>query len=108
MTLTLLLAHLHLRVLLFTNLVNSLLRTMIVFGTIDGFFTNLYNVLTGFALAMATFFFAWAALLYMTANQNENHRTQARSTLYVALSGLALALLAQTIAALVNGAALGQ
>ncbi len=57
---------------------------------------------------MATFFFAWAALLYMTANQNENHRVQARSALYVALSGLALAILAQTIASLVNGAAQGQ
>jgi len=57
---------------------------------------------------MATFFFGWAALLYMTANQNENHRVQARSNLYIALGGLALALLAQTIASLVNGAALGQ
>ena len=57
---------------------------------------------------MATFFFGWAALLYMTANQNENHRVQARSALYVALSGLALAILAQTIAGLVNTAAQGQ
>ncbi|HVB23423.1 MAG TPA: hypothetical protein VNG51_15900 [Ktedonobacteraceae bacterium] len=106
--LTLLLAHVHTRLLLFANLVNILLRSVIVLGTISGFFTNLYNDLTAFALAMATFFFAWAALLYMTANQNENHRTQARGTLYVALSGLALAILAQTIAALINGAALGQ
>ena len=72
--------------------------------TIASFFGNLYNDLTAFALAMATFFFAWAALLYMASNQNENHRTQARSTLYVALSGLALAMLAQTIAALINAA----
>src|SRR3984893_8866370 len=108
MTLTLLFAHVHLRVLLFTHLGNSLLRTLIVLGTIDGFFTNLYNVLTGFALAMATFFFAWAALLYMTANQNENHRTQAKSNLYIALGGLALAILAQTIAGLINNAAQGQ
>ena len=83
-------------------------NALIVLGSISGFFTNLYNDLTAFALAMATFFFAWAALLYMTANQNENHRVQARSSLYVALGGLALALLAQTIAALVNGAAQGQ
>ena len=72
--------------------------------TIASFFGNLYNDLTAFALAMATFFFAWAALLYMASNQNENHRTQARSTLYVALSGLALAMLAQTIATLINAA----
>jgi uncharacterized membrane protein len=57
---------------------------------------------------MATFFFAWAALLYMTANQNENHRVQARSALYIALSGLALAILAQTVAGLINSAAQGQ
>jgi hypothetical protein len=83
-------------------------NTFIVLGSISGFFTNLYNDLTLFALAMATFFFSWAALLYMTANQNENHRVQARSALYVALGGLALAILAQTIAGLVNGAARGQ
>jgi hypothetical protein len=86
----------------------SALSTLLVMGSIGGFFTNLYNDLTAFALAMATFFFAWAALLYMTANQNENHRVQARSALYVALGGLALAILAQTIAGLVNGAANGQ
>lgn len=82
--------------------------TLLVLGSISGFFTNLYNDLTAFALAMATFFFAWAAIMYMTANQNENHRVQARSNLYVALGGLALAILAQTIAALINGAAKGQ
>ena len=86
----------------------TLWNGIIVLGSITGFFTNLYGDLTAFAVAMATFFFAWAALLYMTANQNENHRVQARSALYVALGGLALAILAQTVAALVNGAAQGQ
>lgn len=92
----------------FLQLLQAAWTTLLVLGDISGFFNNLYNDLTAFALAMATFFFAWAALLYMTANQNENHRVQARSALYVALSGLALAILAQTIAALVNGAAQGQ
>lgn len=92
----------------FATLVKSIVNTLIVLGSISGFFTNLYNDLTAFALAMATFFFGWAALLYMTANQNENHRVQARTALYVALSGLALAILAQTIASLVNVAAQGQ
>ena len=91
-----------------TTLVKTAVSTLIVLGSISGFFGNLYNDLTAFALAMATFFFGWAALLYMTANQNENHRVQARSALYVALSGLALAILAQTIASLINGAAQGQ
>ena len=90
------------------HLVVMLWNGLLVLGSISGFFTNLYNDLTAFAVAMATFFFAWAALLYMTANQNENHRVQARSALYVALGGLALAILAQTVAALVNGAAHGQ
>ena len=90
------------------TLVKTTVNALIVLGSISGFFSNLYNDLTAFALAMATFFFAWAALLYMTANQNENHRVQARTALYVALSGLALAILAQTIAGLVKGAANGQ
>src|SRR5229473_1340904 len=92
----------------FATLVQAAWNALLVLGSVAGFFTNLYNDLTAFALAMATFFFAWAALLYMTANQNENHRVQARSSLYIALGGLALALLAQTIASLDNGAAQGQ
>ena len=92
----------------FAALLQTTWNTLLVLGSISGFFSNLYTALTAFALAMATFFFAWAALLYMTANQNENHRVQARSNLYVALGGLALALLAQTISALVSGAAKGQ
>jgi uncharacterized membrane protein len=90
------------------QLVSTTWNLLLVLGSISGFFGNLYNDLTAFALAMATFFFAWAALLYMTANQNETHRIQARSALYVALTGLALAILAQTVAALINGAAQGQ
>jgi hypothetical protein len=92
----------------FATLLKTLVNMFIILGSISGFFSNLYNDLTAFALAMATFFFGWAALLYMTSNQNENHRVQARSALYVALSGLALAILAQTIAGLVNTAANGQ
>jgi len=92
----------------FAMLVKTTVNMFIVLGSISGFFSNLYNDLTAFALAMATFFFGWAALLYMTSNQNENHRVQARSALYVALSGLALAILAQTIAGLINTAANGQ
>jgi uncharacterized membrane protein len=90
------------------QLISTTWNLLLVLGSISGFFGNLYNDLTAFALAMATFFFAWAALLYMTANQNENHRVQARSALYIALSGLALAILAQTVAGLINSAAQGQ
>src|SRR2546425_12052422 len=86
----------------------SLWNPVIVLASIQGFFTNLYTDLTIFALAMATFFFAWAALLWMTSGNNERNRTHAQSALYAALGGLALALLAQTISGLVNTAAQGQ
>src|SRR5258706_9299430 len=85
------------------QLISTTWNVLLVLGSISGFFGNLYNDLTAFALAMATFFFACAALLYMTANQNETHRVQARSAIYVAL-----AILAQTVAGLINGAAQGQ
>lgn len=86
----------------------SLWNMVIVFGSIQGFFTNLYTDLTIFALAMATFFFAWAALLWMTSGNNERNKAHAQGALYAALGGLALALLAQTISGLVNTAAQGQ
>jgi predicted membrane channel-forming protein YqfA (hemolysin III family) len=86
----------------FMTLVKTTVNTLVILGSMSGFFSNLYNDLTAFALAMATFFFGWAALLYMTANQNENQRVQARTALYVALGGLALAILAQAIAGLVK------
>ena len=86
----------------------SIWNLVIVLASIQGFFTNLYTDLTIFALAMATFFFAWAALLWMTSGNNERNRTHAQGALYAALGGLALALLAQTISGLVNTAAQGQ
>src|ERR1700720_2295391 len=90
------------------QLISTTWNVLLVLGSISGFFGNLYNDLTAFALVIATFFFTWAALLYLTDNHNENHRVKARSTLYIALSGLALAILAQTVAGLINSAAQGQ
>ena len=73
------------------------------------FFGRLTTDLTVFALAMAGFFFALSALFYMAsgATQNERTRQHAVSSLYAALGGLALALLAGTIALLVNNAVTG-
>lgn len=73
---------------------------------IQTFFTNLTTDLTFFALAMAAFFFALAAIFYMAAGAtgNERTRTHAISSLYAALAGLGLALLSGAIAALVNEA----
>ncbi len=81
----------------------------LVLGDLNGFFGNLYNQLTVFALAMAVFFFAWAALLYMASGSgNERTKAHALSVLYAALGDLALALLAQTVAGIINNAASGQ
>ena len=91
-----------------TQMLQTFWNLLIVFGTIQGFFTNLYNDLTVFALAMATFFFGWSALLMMTSGDHPTNRDQAKTKLYYALSGLALAILAQTVAGLVNTAATGQ
>lgn len=74
---------------------------------ISTFFDNLTKDLLVFALAMAGFFFALAALLYMSSGATGNERTRqhAVGALYAALGGLALALLSGSIAALVNSAA---
>ena|SRR5437773_301931 len=79
-----------------------------VLGSISGFFNNLRGDVTAFALAASAFFFAWSAILFMTAGQNERRMDHAKMSLYAALGGLALALLANTIATLVNNAAQGQ
>jgi hypothetical protein len=77
--------------------------------SIGSFFSRLTGDLTVFALAMTGFFFALSALFYMAsgATGNERTRSHAVSSLYAALAGLALALLAGTIALLVNNAVTG-
>ena len=76
---------------------------------IGKFFGSLTGDLTIFALAMAGFFFALAALFYMAAGAtgNERTRTHAVGSLYAAMSGLALALLAGSVSAIVSGAVPG-
>ncbi len=88
----------------------QLVHGLFILGDISGFFTNLYGQLTLFALAMATFFFAWAAILYTASGMtgNERTKTHAIGALYAALIGLALAILAGTVAGIINTAAAGQ
>lgn len=78
-------------------------------SNITNFFASLTADLMLFALAMAAFFFALAALLYMAsgATGNERTRTHAVNSLYAALAGLGLALLAGSVAGIVNNAAGG-
>lgn len=76
--------------------------------TIQKFFSSLYGKLTAFALALSTFFFAWAAILYgASGTGNERAKQHAQAALYAALVGLALALLAGVVAGLINDAASG-
>ena len=79
-----------------------------IIASITTFFNNLEGDVVTFALAASTFFFAWAAILYMTSGENQRRIDYAKMSLYAALTGLALALLAGTIAGLVNSAAKGQ
>lgn len=78
-------------------------------STISNFFASLTSDLVLFALAMAAFFFALAALFYMAsgATGNERTRTHAVNSLYAALAGLGLALLAGSVAGIVSNAAGG-
>ncbi len=89
-------------------IVNALIHLPVVLGSISKFFTNLEADVVTFALSASTFFFAWAAILYMTSGENQRRLDYAKASLYAALTGLALALLAGTIAGLVNVAAAGQ
>jgi len=89
-------------------MINTLSQIPLVLGSISQFFANLQTDVVAFALAASTFFFAWAAILYMTAGENQRRIEYAKTSLYAALTGLALALLAGTIAGLVHAAASGQ
>jgi|SRR5581483_6583974 len=74
--------------------------------TIEQFFTSLYGKLLTFVVAVSTFFFAWAALIYgASGTSNERAKQHAQAALYAALAGLALALLAGAIAASISSAA---
>ncbi|HEU5376255.1 MAG TPA: hypothetical protein VFV38_12490 [Ktedonobacteraceae bacterium] len=98
----------------FTQRVDTLAaHALLVLGanpiTIDQFFSNLYGKLTAFALALSTFFFAWAAILYgASGTGNERAKQHAQAALYAALVGLALALLAGVVSGLINAAATGK
>jgi hypothetical protein len=63
-----------------------------IIASISQFFNNLEGDVVTFALAASTFFFAWAAILYMTSGENQRRIDYAKMSLYAALTGLALAL----------------
>jgi hypothetical protein len=75
--------------------------------TIQQFFQTLTTDLDGFILSAAVFALLWACLLYLFSGENERRIQQAKFWLYAAMVGLAVGLLAPTIAGLINTAAGG-
>ncbi|HET6315180.1 MAG TPA: pilin [Chloroflexota bacterium] len=69
---------------------------------------NLFNNLVGVArtigLSAAGLFLAWAGFLYMTAGGSPRRMESAKDAAFAAVGGLAIVLLASTIATLVQNA----
>ncbi len=67
-------------------------------------FKNLLDVGTRVGLAAAALFLAWAGFLYMTAGGSPRRMESAKDAAFAAIGGLAIVLLASTIATLVQNA----
>jgi Type IV secretion system pilin len=67
-------------------------------------FKNLLDVGTKVGLAAAALFLAWAGFLYMTAGGSPRRMESAKDAAFAAIGGLAIVLLASTIATLVQNA----
>jgi hypothetical protein len=70
--------------------------------------TDLFNALlddaTKIGLAAAALFLAWAGFLYMTASGSPRRMETAKDAAFAAVGGLAIVLLARTVAELIKGA----
>ena len=67
-------------------------------------FTTLLDAATHVGLAAAALFLAWSGFLYMTASGSPRRMESAKDAAFAAIGGLAVVLLAHTIAELVNNA----
>ncbi len=67
-------------------------------------FKNLLDIGTRVGLAAAALFLAWAGFLYMTAGGSPRRMESAKDAAFAAIGGLAIVLLASTIASLVQNA----
>src|SRR5205807_633576 len=83
---------------------NSSHREGVTMEQISGLFTTLLNAATSIGLAAAALFLAWAGFLYMTAGGSPRRMETAKDAAFAAIGGLAVVLLASTIANLVQGA----
>jgi Type IV secretion system pilin len=67
-------------------------------------FNTLLDVATKIGLAAAALFLAWAGFLYMTAGGSPRRMESAKDAAFASVGGLAIVLLAKTIAQLVQNA----
>ena len=67
-------------------------------------FTSLLEIATRVGLAVAALCLAWAGFLYMTASGSPRRMETAKDAAFAAVGGLAVVLLAHTIAQLVQSA----
>jgi hypothetical protein len=67
-------------------------------------FTRLLDLATKVGMAAAALFLAWAGFLYMTAGGSPRRMESAKDAAFAAIGGLAVVLLANTIAGLINNA----
>ena len=72
--------------------------------TIINLFNLLLDAATKIGLAAAGLFLAWAGFLYMTAGGSPRRMESAKDAAFAAVGGLAIVLLAHTIALLVSSA----
>ena len=75
---------------------------------IQAVFTALLNAATSVGLAAASLFLAWAGFLYMTASGSPRRMETAKDAAFAAVGGLAIVLLAHTIAQLISAAIPGK
>ena len=67
-------------------------------------FSRLLEAATKIGLTAAALFLAWAGFLYMTAGGSPRRMETAKDAAFAALGGLAIVLLAQAIANMLQGA----
>ncbi|MCW5848979.1 MAG: hypothetical protein KIT87_02760 [Anaerolineae bacterium] len=71
---------------------------------VNGLFNNLLNLGMGVAVTVSAFFLLWGAFIYMSAAGSPHQMERGKTAMVNALFGLAIALSARTIAAMIQSA----
>ena len=74
------------------------------YQAIVNLFNTLLSVAVNIGMATAALFLAWAGFLYMTAGGSPRRMESAKDAAFAAIGGLAIVLLANTIAQLIHNA----